>query len=97
MIKSMARERRTFSKKTLKNMVQICYKCDPPDFSADVQKSFLFFFSDEEPARDSRPRLMKLYPNATFEDIHGYAHCSYQFSEPAAYVQKLKNAIRERM
>ena len=97
MIKSIARERRTFSKKTLKNMVQICYKCDPPDFSADVQKSFLFFFSDEEPARDSRPRLMKLYPNATFEDIHGYAHCSYQFSEPAAYVQKLKNAIRERM
>lgn len=97
LIKSMARERRTFSKITLKNMVQICYKCDPPAFSVDAQKSFFFFFSDEEPARDSRPRLMKLYPHATFEDIHGYAHCSYQSSEPEAYVQKLKKAISDRM
>ncbi|MBQ5545541.1 MAG: alpha/beta hydrolase [Clostridia bacterium] len=97
MIKSMARERRTFSQKTLKNMVRICYQCDPPVFSTDAQKSFIFFFSDEEPARDSRSRLIKLYPDATFEDIHGYAHCGYQSSEPEAYVRKLKKAIRDRI
>ncbi|MBQ1555091.1 MAG: hypothetical protein IIZ68_06480, partial [Clostridia bacterium] len=70
-IKSIARERRTFSKKTVRNMVTICYKCDPPSFPVEAQKRFVFFFSDEEPARDSRSRLIKLYPHAAFEDIHG--------------------------
>lgn len=96
LIKSMARERRVFSKKTVKNMVKICYKCDPPAFSADAQKRFVFFFSDEEPARDSRPRLMKLYPNATYQDIHGYAHCSYQSAKAEEYVALLKKCIQER-
>lgn len=97
MIRSIARERRAFSKKSIRNMVRICYRCDLPAFPADTQKRFVFFFSDEEPARKSRPRLMKRYPHAVFEDIHGYAHCGYQSAEPEAYARKLRQAIRGRM
>lgn len=95
-IRSMTRERRHFSKKTVDNLVKICYKCDLPAFSADAQKHLHFFFSDEEPARKSRKRLMKAYPSASYEDIHGYAHCGYQAADPENYAKKLKQAIRER-
>ena len=96
LIKSMTRKRRHFSKKTVDNLVKICYKCDLPELSADAQKRMVFFFSDEEPARKSRKRLMKTYPNAEYRDIHGYAHCGYQTAEPEEYANILKQAITER-
>ena len=93
LIDSMVKERRHFSKKTVANLVNICYKCDLPDFSADEQKRFVFFFSIEEPARDSKKRLVKAYPNAQYRDIENYGHCSYQFMEPEKYAQMLKEYI----
>lgn len=97
LIKSMTLRRRHFSKKTVKNLVKICYKCDLPEFSAEAQKHLLFFFSDEEPARKSRKRLMKAYPGAEYRDIHGYAHCGYQTAEPEEYAKLLKQAIKDRI
>ncbi len=96
LIRSMTSQRRHFSKKTVDNLVRICYKCDLPDFSADAQKRMVFFFSDEEPARKSRTRLMKAYPYADYRDIHGYAHCGYQTAQPEQYAEILRQAIKER-
>ena len=93
LIRSMTQERRHFSKKSVKNLVNICYKFDLPSFSDDIQKRFVFFFSDEEPARKSRKRLMKAYPNADYQDIHGYAHCGYQTVETEKYARLLKESI----
>ena len=92
-IKSMAQERRHYSEKTIKNMVRICYQCDLPAFSEEVQKKLIFFFSDEEPARKSRKRLMKAYPSAGYRDIQGYSHCGYQSVFPKEYAEMLENAV----
>lgn len=96
LIESMVSERRHFSQKTIENLVNICYKCDLPEFTADEQESFLFFFSAEEPAHDSKKRLVKAYPNAQYQDIENYGHCSYQFMEPQKYAQMLKDGIKNR-
>lgn len=94
LIDSMVKERRQFSQKTIENLVNICYKCDLPDFSADEQKRFVFFFSTEEPARKSKKRLLKAYPNAQYKDIENYGHCSFQSMEPKKYAQMLKDGIK---
>ena len=96
LIRSVTRKRRHFSKKTVDNLVKICYKCDLPEFSSDAQRRMVFFFSDEEPARKSRKRLMKAYPDAGYRDIHGYAHCGYQTAEPEQYADILRQAIKAR-
>ena len=93
LIKSMTRQRRSFSKKTVDNLVRICYKCDLPEFNEGWQKRLVFFFSEEEPARKSRKRLLKKYPASDFRDIQGYAHCGYQTACPAEYADMLKKSI----
>ncbi len=93
LIRSITSERRHYSKKTVRNLVEICYKCDLPTFGTEVQKRLLFFFSDEEPARKSRKRLMKAYPEAQYRDIQGYAHCGYQTVEPEKYAEILRQTI----
>ena len=95
LIRSMASERRHFSDKTVKNLVNICYKCALPDFSNIEQKRFVFFFSKEEPARDSKKRLQKAYPFAEYKDIDGYAHCGFQSVEPVKYAQMLMEQIQK--
>ena len=92
LIESMAKERRTFSEKTIRNMVQICYHCELPDFPEQIQKNIIIFFSKEEPARKSRPRLMKAYPKAKFRDMNGYGHCGFQTVHPRAYAEMLRRA-----
>ncbi len=96
LIRSMTRRRRHFSRQTVKNLVDICYKCDLPSFSPEAQKHLFFFFSDEEPARKSLKRLKKAYPEAAFRDIHGYAHCGYQTAHPEEYSLLLRQSIEER-
>lgn len=93
----MVKERRHFSQKTVENLVNICYKCDLPDFTDDEQKSFMFFFAAEEPARKSKKRLIKAYPNAQYKDIKNYGHCSFQAMEPQKYAQMLKDSIKNRI
>lgn len=89
MIRSMAQERRHYSEQTLRNLVKICYQCELPALPEEVQRRMVFFFSDEEPARKSRGRLLRTYPAADFRDIHGYAHCGYQISHPREYAAML--------
>ena len=96
LIRSVTRKRRHFSEKTVKNLVDICYKCDLPTFSPDAQKRMVFFFSDEEPARKSRKRLLRAYPSAEYRDIHGYAHCGFQTAQPEQYAEMLRLAIQKR-
>ena len=93
LIKSMTRQRRHFSQRTVGNLVSICYKCDLPEFSPEAQAGMFFFFSEEEPARKSRARLMKAYPAAQYRDIQGYAHCGYQTAEPEKYAEMLRQTI----
>ncbi len=96
MIRSMVSERRHFSKLTVENLVNICYKCDLPSFPDEEQKTFTFFFSKEEPAHNSKKRLLKAYPNGVYKDIDGYGHCSYQSVEPKKYADMLKAVISNR-
>ena len=93
LIQSLTQERRHFSSKSVRNMVEICYRYDLPEFSAEDQKRLIFFFSDEEPARKSLKRLKKAYPSAEYRDIHDYAHCGYQSVHPEEYAQMLQEAI----
>lgn len=93
MLRSIVSEKRTFSDKTIENMVNICYKCDLPEFDKEKQKRLIFFFSKIEPARKSRERLLKAYPDALFKDIDGYSHCGLQAAEPVRYAMMLKECI----
>ena len=94
MLKSLVSERKTFSDKTIANMVNICYKCDLPEFDSDSQKSIIFFYGVHEPARDAKKRLMKVYPDAVYIDAEGYSHCGLQIEDPAKYADMLKNYIK---
>ena len=94
LIKSMVEERRTFSKLTVRNLVNICYKCDLPKFDKVMQERLIFFFGTQEPARKSRKRLIKAYPNAEFKDMEGFSHCELQSSQPQKYAQMLKECIK---
>lgn len=90
---SMAENRRTFTDRTVDGMVKVCYNCILPGFTAEEQRSFVFFFSTEEPARQSKPRLKKAYPKAKYRDVRGYAHCGLQFKRPKTYAKLLKDVI----
>lgn len=96
MLRNLVAERRTFSKKTIENMVNICYRCDLPVFDKEKQKRLIFFFSKSEPARKSKKRLLKAYPDAAFKDIDGYTHCGFQTLEPAKYASMLKECIESK-
>lgn len=90
---SMANNKRTFSSKTIKGMVKTCYNCKLPVLTEEEQKDLVFFFSLEEPARQSKPRLKKAYPYAKYRDVRGYAHCGLQFKRPRTYATLLKEVI----
>lgn len=92
-IRSLVSERKTFSDKTIGNMVDICYRCDLPEFNKETQESLFFCFGTEEPARKSRKRLLKAYPHARFIDLDGYSHCGFQVADPAEYAKMLKSHI----
>ena len=93
LIKNLTEKRRSYSKKTVASMVKTCYNCILPEFTKKEQSSFVFFFSLDEPARQSKPRLKKAYPYAKYRDIKGYSHCGFQFSRPKAYANMLKKVI----
>ncbi|MBP5606150.1 MAG: alpha/beta hydrolase [Ruminiclostridium sp.] len=91
----MTKKRHAFTHKTVEGMVKTCYNCILPQFTKEEQGTFVFFFSNEEPARDSKPRLKKAYPYAKYRDIRGYAHCGLQFNRPEVYAKILKKVIRD--
>lgn len=93
MIRSLVSERKTFSNKTIDNMVDICYKCDLPEFNKETQERLIFCFGTEEPARKSRKRLVKAYPHALFIDLEGYSHCGFQAEDPSGYARMLKDYL----
>lgn len=90
---SMSSKRRKFSKKTVKGMVKTCYNCALPDLTNDVQRTLVFFFSTDEPARKSKKRLKKAYPFAKYRDVKGYAHCLFQVKRPKRYARLLKDVM----
>ena len=94
LIRKLTERRRSYSNKTVAGMVKTCYNCILPGFTKKEQESFVFFFSIEEPARQSKPRLKKAYPYAKYRDIKGYSHCGLQFTRPKAYANTLKKVIR---
>ena len=93
LIKKLTEKRRIYSKKTVAGMVKTCYNCLLPEFTKKEQQSFVFFFSLEEPARQSKARLKKAYPYSIYRDIKGYSHCGFQFTRPEAYANTLKKVI----
>ena len=90
---SIANNPRTFSDKTIKGMVKTCYNCKLPIFTEEEQNKLVFFFSLEEPARKSKPRLKRAYPYAKYRDVRWYAHCGLQFKHPRTYAGLLKKII----
>ena len=95
LIKSMAKNKRSFSDKTVKNMVKICYGCKLPYFTEGEQRRMIFFHSKEEPAVKSRGRLVRAYKTAVYRGISGYPHCGLQIQKPQAYAKLLKKAVKE--
>jgi len=93
-LEQIAKRRHSFTNQTVKGMVKTCYNCILPEFTEEEQRSFVFFFSDEEPARQSKPRLKKAYRHAKYRDIRGYSHCGLQFKRPESYAEMLKKVIR---
>ncbi|MBR4223839.1 MAG: alpha/beta hydrolase [Oscillospiraceae bacterium] len=93
MLRSIVSERRTFTNRTVDGMVKVCYDCALPDFTEEEQRSMVFFFSLDEPARQSKPRLKKAYPGAVYRDVRGYAHCLLQIKRPRTYARLLKSVI----
>lgn len=93
-IDKMAKRRHRFTNNTVKGMVKTCYNCILPEFTEEEQKTFVFFFSIDEPARQSKPHLKKAYHYAKYRDIRGYSHCGLQFKRPEEYAGILKKVIR---
>lgn len=96
LLRSIAGKRRTFTDSTVDGMVETCYHCKLPVFTHEEQRSFVFFFSLDEPARQSKSRLKKAYPNAVYRDVRGYAHCSLQFTRPKTYAKLLRQVMENK-
>ena len=94
LIRSLVSDRKTFSDKSVNNMVDICYRCDLPEFNEETQERLIFCFGTEEPARKSRKRLLKAYPHAQYIDLEGYSHCGLQTEDPVRYARILKEKLR---
>lgn len=80
--------------KTVKNVTETCYACKLPDFSQELQKRFVFFFSEKEPAHMSKKRLQKKYPAAVFRDMPDMGHCGFQISKPQEYAECLREVMQ---
>lgn len=89
----MTQAKKSFSDTTVKNVTETCYAFKLPDFDTETQKSFLFFFSSDEPAHMSKKRLVKKYGNANFKDIKDYGHAGFQMAEPKKYAELLHSYI----
>ena len=81
------------SETTVKNVVETCYGCILPDFEEVVQRRFIFFYSEKEPAYTSKKRLVKKYKLAQFRTIPNMKHCGFQISKPREYAEYLKDII----
>lgn len=79
---------------TIQNVVETCYACKLPYFDDDVQRKFLFFFSEKEPAHLSKKRLMKVYQFAKFKDVPNLKHCGFQVTKPKDYADYLNSVIK---
>lgn len=84
---------RNVSDATIRNVVETCYACKLPDFEEKIQRRFVFFFSEKEPAHMSRKRLMKKYKSADFRTIPNMGHCGFQIGKPQEYAEYLKGVI----
>ena len=90
---SMADKNRKFTETTLYNVNETCYTFDCPEMSTEAQKTFLFIYSDDEPAHMSKKKMMKHYPAADFRDMHKLGHCGFQMSKPEEYADFISAQI----
>jgi len=90
---SMADKNRKFTETTLYNVNETCYTFDCPEMSTEAQKTFLFIYSDDEPAHMSKKKMMKHYPSADFRDMHKLGHCGFQMSKPEEYADFISAQI----
>ena len=79
---------------TVANVVETCYACKLPEFLTEIQKQFIFFYAEKEPARKSEKRLQKVYPFATYNTVSGVGHGGLQASRPKEYAEQLLSIIR---
>ena len=79
---------------SIKNVTETCYCCTLPMFSEQLQKKFVFHFSEKEPAHQSKKRLQKAYPYAKYIDYPGNGHCGFQAAEPEKYAEFLISLMR---
>ena len=78
---------------TICNVTETCYACKLPDFEEEIQRRFIFFFSEKEPAHMSKKRLMKKYKSAIYRDMPDMGHCGFQIGKPKEYAEYLKQIM----
>lgn len=92
---SMIDKNRKFTEATLHNVNETCYTFEFPEISEEMQKTFFFLYSDNEPAHMSKKNMLKHYPNAEFKDMHNLGHCGFQMSKPNEYAEFIRDFIKK--
>ena len=80
---------------SIRRIADTCYKCDLPSFNEATVHSFVFLFSENEPARKSEKRLRRKYPDARYVIMEGYGHGGFQGQEPEKYAEFIKETMTE--
>lgn len=91
LMEKVAEGKQHYTQSSVKGMVETCYHCQLPMLDRETQKRCMFFFSREEPARKSRKRLKKAYPDALYTSINGHPHCGLMINKPESYSKMLRS------
>ena len=94
MIDSFVRSADFVTQSTVRNAVETCYACKLPDFTEEEQGRFQFCWSEKEPARKSKKRVMEKYPAAAFTDWLGSGPVGFQAKNPEGYAFFLADQTR---
>jgi len=90
MIWDMAGDAPHMTDQSIANESDACYTFDFPEASPDVQATWTFSWSSNEPAHSSAKRIRKHYPHANYRDAGPLGHGGFALREPEAYADLLR-------
>jgi len=82
------------TKETIKNETEACYTFDFPEFSPEMQRKFVFSWSDNEPAKKSQKEIIKHYPEATYESPGSLGHSGFMIKDQRGYAKRLMDLAK---
>ena len=95
MISGFSEMAKIVTKRDVRVITGICYRCALPELSEKTQRKSIFHFSEGEPAHMSKKRLTRAYPYASFIDRPGNGHCGFQTEDPKGYAEMLMKVIED--